>query len=44
MTGQFHEFFESNFWRVFDVWPNCEKGGREQGKGGQAIRPKQQAL
>ena len=22
--GQFHEFLEFNFWRVFDVWPNCE--------------------
>ena len=20
---QFHEFVESHFWRVFDVWPNC---------------------
>ena len=29
-------FLQSNFWRVFDIWPNCEMGGREQGKGSQA--------
>ena len=23
MIRQFHEFFESHFWRVFDVWRNC---------------------
>ena len=22
-TSQFHEFLKSNFWRVFDVGPNC---------------------
>ena len=20
---QFHDFLKSNFWRVFDIWPNC---------------------
>ena len=24
---QFHEIFLSNFWRVFDVWPNYAVGG-----------------
>ena len=24
IMGRFHEFLEFNFWRVFDVWPNCE--------------------
>ena len=23
MIRQFHEFFESSIWRVFDNWPNC---------------------
>ena len=23
MIRQFHEYFESHFWRVFDVSPNC---------------------
>ena len=23
MTSQFHDFFGSNFWRVFDVWNHC---------------------
>ena len=21
--NQFHEFFKSNFWRIFAIWPNC---------------------
>ena len=25
MTRQFHELFESHFWRVFDVWLNCAR-------------------
>ena len=24
ITSQFHEFFESHFWREFRIWPNCE--------------------
>ena len=27
MISQFHDFFQSNFWRVFDVWHNCALGG-----------------
>jgi len=23
ITSQFHEFFESHFWRGFAIWPNC---------------------
>jgi len=23
LTSQFHEFFESHFWRGFAIWPNC---------------------
>ena len=23
MIHQFHEFFESHFWRVFAIWPSC---------------------
>ena len=22
-TSQFHEFYESHFWRVLVIWPNC---------------------
>ena len=28
ITIQFDEFFESRFWRVFDVWPNCLPAAR----------------
>ena len=27
MTRQFHEFFESSIWWVFDNWPNCAPEG-----------------
>jgi hypothetical protein len=23
ITSQFYEFYESHFWRVFVIWPNC---------------------
>ena len=28
VTSQFHEFVESHFWRVFDIWPNCVQCAR----------------
>ena len=27
MVNQFPEFLESNFWRVFSIWPNCAEVG-----------------
>jgi hypothetical protein len=26
VVRQFHDFFKSNFWRVFDIWPYCATG------------------
>ena len=28
MFRQFHEFFESSIWQVFENWPNCVAHGR----------------
>ena len=31
ITTRFHEFYESSFWRVFVIWPNCGATPRQPG-------------
>ena len=28
MISEFHEFFQSHFWRISDVWSSCAPGGK----------------
>ena len=30
MNCQFHDFFKSNFWRVFDIWPKCDAEAKHE--------------